>query len=115
MQIFHYHPETGVFLGVGLADTDPKNKEIFLYPACSTPKTPPPDIEGKLTVFDCTIGEEGDWIYIDVPVPEGKVIDENGMLEPEINQELADAYEAIAALSEQVSEITSRLGAMSNV
>lgn len=112
MQIFHYHPETGIFSGSGLADSDPRQKDVFLYPAYSTPKTPPPALEGKLIVFDFTIGEEGDWIYIDAPAPEGNTRDENGMLEPLINQELADAYEAIAALSEQVAEITSRLEAL---
>ena len=115
MRIFHYEPETGVFWGVGVADADPKNKDKFLFPAYSTPKTPPPAIEGKLIVFDCNASEEGEWVYIDAPAQEGTVRDENGMLEPVINQEIADAYEAIAAFNEQITEITARLEAMANV
>lgn len=41
MNIYHFHPTTGEFLGVGQADPDPMNEGEWLLPAFSTDEAPP--------------------------------------------------------------------------
>ena len=60
MKIYHYHPETKQFIGVGIADPDPLEKGKFLIPACATDREPPQEIQGKILVFD-----NGQWQHID--------------------------------------------------
>jgi len=41
MQIYHYHPDTGEFMGSGEADADPVVPNNYLIPAHATPVAPP--------------------------------------------------------------------------
>ena len=41
MNIFHYHPETNVYLGTSVADESPLEPGVFLFPAYSTNIEPP--------------------------------------------------------------------------
>ena len=41
MNIYHFHPLTGEYLGQGLADADPLMSGNWLYPAFTTPTEPP--------------------------------------------------------------------------
>lgn len=50
--IYHLHPATGVFLGVGQADESPLEPGVFLLPAHSTAIEPPTFGEGQRAVFD---------------------------------------------------------------
>lgn len=40
MKIYHYHPETGVLLGEGVADESPLEKNVWLIPAHATTQEP---------------------------------------------------------------------------
>lgn len=51
MNIYHYHHETGAYLGVGRADVDPLVAGSWLVPAYATPISPPSIIEGEAAVF----------------------------------------------------------------
>lgn len=51
MQIFHYHPDTGVYLGQGQADADPMVQGNWLIPASATIIAPPDEQEGQQRVF----------------------------------------------------------------
>jgi len=57
MQIFHYHPETGHFTGLGFADPDPMNEGAWLVPAYATLQPIPDSRAGYLTVF-----KNGGWV-----------------------------------------------------
>lgn len=52
MQIFHYHPETGEFLGQSAALPDPLEEGRFLVPAYATDAPPPESGQNKVAVFD---------------------------------------------------------------
>lgn len=54
MQIFHYHPMTGEFAGVGVADADPLDKDSWLVPAYSTAVAPAEPDAGNVMVFSET-------------------------------------------------------------
>jgi hypothetical protein len=41
MKIYHYHPETGVLLGEGMADESPLEPGVWLIPAYATALKPP--------------------------------------------------------------------------
>ena len=51
MKIYHYHPNTGDFVGVGIADLDPLDKDNFLIPAHSTAEAPPEITDGHYAKF----------------------------------------------------------------
>lgn len=51
MDIFHYHPDTGEFLGQGLADQDPRDGDNWLIPAHATTTEPPTALAGKARVW----------------------------------------------------------------
>lgn len=51
MQIFHYHPETKIYLGKGVADPDPLVADHWLIPASATPVEVLPEKEGFQRVF----------------------------------------------------------------
>lgn len=45
MNIFHYHPESGLFLGCSTADESPLEPGVWLVPAYATTEQPPEPIE----------------------------------------------------------------------
>lgn len=47
MDIWHYHPATGEFMGAGKADPDPMTKDEWLIPAHCTLTAPPQTIPPK--------------------------------------------------------------------
>ena len=65
MNIFHYHPETGVFLGQGLADESPLEPGVWLLPAHSVTMAPPNVDENQFAVF-----KNGVWEVETTPEPE---------------------------------------------
>lgn len=65
MNIYHYHPETGAFLGQGEADPNPLEKNKWLIPACSTTIVPPAPTTGNIRVF-----ANGKWGYALEDTPE---------------------------------------------
>lgn len=44
MNIYHFHPVSGVYLGQGIADADPLTPDAWLLPAHCT-QTPPPSVD----------------------------------------------------------------------
>lgn len=69
------------------------------------------EIEEQFILCDETVSENDKYENGVFSKPTSDMV----VVEPMINPELADAYEAIAILSEQIADITSRLEAMSNV
>lgn len=65
MQIFHYHHDTGEFLGVGVADPSPLEPGVYLVPAHATTVPAPRPESGKVRVW-----RSGVWTYQDVPAGE---------------------------------------------
>lgn len=65
MQIFHYHPETGISLGQGTADESPLEPGVWLIPAHATDKQPPKGGDGEQIVW-----VEGRWQVLPIPEPE---------------------------------------------
>lgn len=65
MNIYHYHPETGVFLGRGQADESPLEPGHFLIPAHATESAPPtPGANENVAWIN------GAWVVVPVPEPE---------------------------------------------
>lgn len=64
MQIYHYHPVTGEFLGEGVADESPLEPGAYLVPAQATTTAPPPAMSGKVRVW------RGEWVFEDVQAGE---------------------------------------------
>lgn len=60
MQIYHYHPVTGEFLGEGVADESPLEPGAYLVPAHATATAPPTSMAGKVRVW------RGEWVFEDV-------------------------------------------------
>lgn len=65
MDIFHYHPITGAFLGAGKADPSPLEEGVWLIPAHATEIKPPVAKEGQQVVY-----RSGLWVIEDLPEPE---------------------------------------------
>lgn len=63
--IYHYHPETGEYLGSGEADPSPLEPDVWLYPAHSTDIAPPEAQAGFVRVWD-----GGQWQQQAIPEPE---------------------------------------------
>ena len=59
MQIYHYHPVTGEFLGEGVADESPLEPGAYLVPAHATTTAPPTAVAGKVRVW------RGEWVFED--------------------------------------------------
>lgn len=59
MLIYHYHSETGAFLGQGEADKNPRERGKFIVPAFATTLPPPAPADGKIRVF-----RNGAWGYV---------------------------------------------------
>lgn len=64
MNIYHFSPDSGLFVGEGLADQDPLDQGNWLVPAFSTQIAPPAPVDGKTVNF-----LNGAWSYVDVPPP----------------------------------------------
>ncbi len=64
MKIYHYHPDTGNFAGIGIADQDPLDKKNYLIPAYSTAEAPPEVIDGHFIKF-----ADGAWQLVASPAP----------------------------------------------
>ena len=58
MDLYHYRPDNGEYIGPGKADPDPLEEGNWLYPAYSTSKSPPKTKVGKARVFS-----SGNWSY----------------------------------------------------
>lgn len=52
MEIYHYHPVTGEYLGAGQADQDPLEQDNWLVPAFATIAPPPKTGADKSAVFE---------------------------------------------------------------
>jgi hypothetical protein len=65
MNIYHYQPVTGRFLGMGQADPDPLNEGAFIFPAYCTQSEPPSVAIGFFAKF-----ENGAWVTVAEPAPE---------------------------------------------
>jgi hypothetical protein len=65
MKIYHYHPETGVLLGEGVADKSPLEKNVWLIPAHATTKVPPKAKDGYHCVYN-------GYTWKNQPIPEPK-------------------------------------------
>lgn len=61
MQIYHYHPESGEYMGTGMADPSPLQPGVWLIPAHATQVIPPVPVAGKVRRFVA-----GAWEYADV-------------------------------------------------
>lgn len=71
MKIYHYHPETGVFIGEGIADPSPLEPGAWLVPAHATEVAPPEVGEGMEAALI-----EGAWEVRPIPEPEPEAIPE---------------------------------------
>ena len=65
MKIFHYHPETGVLLGEGVADPSPLEPGEWLVPAHATATTPLIAVDGEQAVW-----ANGAWQIQPIPEPQ---------------------------------------------
>lgn len=52
LPIFHYHPETGIYVGQGFADPSPFRPNEWLIPASATIIAPPNPQDGYVAVFN---------------------------------------------------------------
>ena len=64
MDIYHFHPTTGEYLGQSLADESPLEPGVFLVPAYATTTPAPADTAGFVRKFDGTA-----WGYVPVEAP----------------------------------------------
>lgn len=64
MNIYHYHPENGQFLGTSEADESPLEPGVFLVPAYATADAPPSVEEGHRAVWN-----NGSWSVEPIPEP----------------------------------------------
>jgi hypothetical protein len=87
MQIYHYHPVTGEFLGEGVADESPLEPGAYLVPAHATTSAPPTAMAGKVRIW------QGEWVFVDVA--NGEPIDPE--YEPSIDELKAAKIAAIRA------------------
>jgi hypothetical protein len=62
MDIYHYHPDSAVYLGCSCADASPLEPGVFLIPAQATAVAPPTAKEGEHAVFD-----GADWALSPLP------------------------------------------------
>ncbi|MFP2768337.1 DUF4376 domain-containing protein [Oceanisphaera sp. KMM 10153] len=60
MDIYHYHPTTGEYLGSGKADLDPLQHDNWLVPAFATNSTPPAVTDNHAPVY-----ANGTWSLIE--------------------------------------------------
>ena len=65
MKIYHYNPDTGIYVGEGVADESPLEPGVWLIPANSVTTAPPNVGEDQFVVFN-----NGNWEVNTVPEPE---------------------------------------------
>lgn len=68
--IYHYHPETGVFVELGFARESPQEPGHFFTPAYATELQPPAEPDGQVAVFEdgawqLVTDNRGDWFNAD--------------------------------------------------
>jgi hypothetical protein len=68
MKIFHYHPETGEYLGQGVADESPLEPGVWLIPAKATNTAPPAVADHEQAVWT---GKA--WETQPIPEPEPEI------------------------------------------
>lgn len=103
MKIYHYHPETGVFLGEGKADPSPLEEGIWLIPAHSTTISPPPFGEGEQAVM-----VNSSWGVQPVPEDTQESVTAPTLL-PEISSELT-VEQKLARVGLTVEDLRALLG-----
>ena len=74
MNIYHFHPGTGVYCGAGLADESPLEPGVWLIPAWATTIEPLPVEEGEQAVWNGT-GWVGELIPEPEPEPEPQIVE----------------------------------------
>lgn len=63
MKIYHYHPDTGIYAGEGVADESPLEPGVWLVPANATTNPPPSYTSGaQFAIFT-----ENSWQVQDIP------------------------------------------------
>ena len=78
MKIYHYHIETGAFLGEGVADQSPLEPGVWLIPAQATIQRPPDIEEGEHAIWT---GER--WEVQPIPEPASEPSLKPGPMTPE--------------------------------
>lgn len=68
MKIYHYHPDSCVYLGCSSADESPLEPGVFLVPAHATVIPPPKAKEGEQAIFNGI-----KWTMEPIPKPEKPV------------------------------------------
>jgi len=81
LQVYSYHPATGLYVGTDVAFTDPLTPGEYLIPASATPIEPPTPGEGELVRWN---GSE----WVKEPIP---VIEPEPAPEPTEEQKAAEA------------------------
>lgn len=64
--VYHYHPESGLLLGTGVADMSPLEPEVPLVPANATLLEPPTPADGQIAKF-----ASGAWSLVDLAATPG--------------------------------------------
>jgi hypothetical protein len=98
MKIYHYHPNSGNYLGHSIADQSPLEENIYLIPAYATSLPPLAAGEGEQNKFDGTA-----WQVVPIPSPEPPT--EQTLVEIALNKRtelLMKATHAIAPLQDAV-------------
>ncbi|CAN7192071.1 phage tail assembly chaperone [Trinickia sp. LjRoot230] len=60
MNVYHYDPSTGEYVGQSTADASPLEPDVHLVPACATEVAPPACASGSIAVF-----HDGEWSVVD--------------------------------------------------
>lgn len=87
MQIYHYHPDSGEYMGTGVADPSPLEPGVWLIPANATQVIPPLPTAGKVRRWS---GAE--WVLENAPAQP---------LDPEYEPSFADL---VAAKMDRINE-----------
>ncbi|MBT0961670.1 hypothetical protein [Denitromonas iodatirespirans] len=91
MDIYHYHPDSGEFIGVSIADPSPLEPGTYLIPAFATSAPPPEPELGKIAAW---VG--GAWRLDPAPAPQPPIEppEPTEPTEEEIIAELAAAVQS---------------------
>ena len=102
MKIIYHYNQYGYYCGQDLADESPLEPGVFLIPAMATDKEPPITKENQLVRF-----VSGQWVIEDIPEaePEPEPSNETQIISPPIDQDTADMWEALFALSAELDAL----------